>query len=173
MKPGKDIVDNHLTRAEVVTGTAVLICAQLAAASTASCVKALPIETPSVLRGLWRQTLTSFIFSVFTLMLYLRDRKKCSDLRKSAEESVVLDESTRLLSKPTSEGGEIKTDNGHTIDAQEAESFLGLGCFSAAHVALVSITVIGATLLNDTIVIALRYASSAAVMCLCNTSELN
>ena len=44
--------------------------------------------------------------------------------------------------------------------------------FSLEHVALVALAVIGATLQNDAIVIALHYASSAAVMCLCNTSEL-
>lgn len=42
---------------------------------------------------------------------------------------------------------------------------------SMERVALVAVAVLGTTLQNDAIVIALKYTNSAAVMCLCNTSE--
>lgn len=42
---------------------------------------------------------------------------------------------------------------------------------SMERVVLVAVAVLGTTLQNDAIVIALKYTSSAAVMCLCNTSE--
>jgi hypothetical protein len=42
---------------------------------------------------------------------------------------------------------------------------------SMERVTLVAVAVLGTTLQNDAIVIALKYTSSAAVMCLCNTSE--
>ena len=60
-----------LTRSDVIFGSAILIGAQLACASTASCVHALPKETPSVLRALWRQILTSLIFGSLALVLLL------------------------------------------------------------------------------------------------------
>lgn len=148
-----------------LTGVAVLICAQLAAASTASCVKALPDETPSVLRGLWRQTLTSFIFTVFSIVMWLRncidhDKEKQSKYaRQDDGQRVDSDKETSLLIHQPSSGDESETTNNDHR-------------FSAARLVLVTLTIIGATLLNDTIVIALRYASSAAVMCLCNTSEM-
>ncbi|KAL7554465.1 hypothetical protein ACHAWF_017911, partial [Thalassiosira exigua] len=65
---------------------------------------------------------------------------------------IVTDEETKLLPKASEE-----TDKSNS---------------SVTHVVLVILTVMGATLLNDTIVIALRYASSAAVMCLCNTTPI-
>ena len=155
MQPSKDNDDdqpNH-SKTEVLTGAVVLICAQLAAASTAACVKALPIETPSVLRGLWRQTLTSFIFTVFTMIMWLRSRRDAMESGVDADP----DEERHLMTKPS------------VSDEKQENPKNGL---TTARVVLVTLTVVGATLLNDTIIVALRYASSAAVMCLCNTSEL-
>mmetsp|Transcript_53984 Transcript_53984/g.114680 ORF Transcript_53984/g.114680 Transcript_53984/m.114680 type:complete len:461 (-) Transcript_53984:30-1412(-) len=154
MQPSEGNGSNHRNRSksEVLTGAAVLVCAQFAAASTASCVKALPIETPSMLRGLWRQTLTSFIFSVFTIVMWLlrirRDAKDESHMHSDPGEE------THLLQK---HGSREKTYDGLS---------------ATTRIVLVALTVVGATLLNDTIVVALRYASSAAVMCLCNTTPV-
>ena len=155
-----------LSRGDVLTGAAVLIGAQLAAASTASCVKALPPETPSVLRGLWRQTLTSLIFATLALMMWLNKQRRIGrELRRSTvhsegEDSVILDEGSALLIKVSSDENE----DGDDLDVVHMHRALPRG-------PLIVLTVLGATLLNDTIVIALKYASSAAVMCLCNTSE--
>ena len=136
---------------EVLTGAAILISAQLAAASTASCVKALPTETPSVLRGLWRQTLTSFIFSVPAAVMWFRSSRRRDAEKKGA---CLDDEERNLLPKANGNNGEENT-----------------SLSSYARFTLVSLSVLGATLLNDTIIIALGFASPAVVMCLCNTSE--
>ena len=139
----------ELSRTDVIIGAAILVGAQLACASTASCVHALPEETPSVLRGLWRQTLTSIIFGSFALILLFIN--KCC--KKRSEDS----EKEQLLSQPETKPG---------IGDEAAENL------PVAHFVLVALAVVGAALLNDTIVVALEYASSAAVMCLCNTTPI-
>ena len=138
---------------EVLTGAAILISAQLAAASTASCVKALPTETPSVLRGLWRQTLTSFFFTILAAVMWFRSSRRRDAEKKGA---CLDDEERNLLPKANGNNGEENTNNSLS---------------SYARVTLVALSVMGATLLNDTIIIALGFASPAVVMCLCNTSE--
>ena len=151
---------------------AILICAQIACASTASCVKALPAETPSVLRGLWRQTLTSVFFSILSVVHYLHNTRdgvaNNNDSifsRGGSDEMGNSDETTFL--RASSDGGKV-TFSDLPAAPEEGAKF---DWFSPKHVALVALTVVGATLQNDAIVIALHYASSAAVMCLCNTSE--
>ena len=148
----------QLTKSDVIFGAAILIGAQLACASTASCVHALPLETPSVLRGLWRQTLTSLIFGSLALVLLLVKRywQESSESADSDKE--------RLLTSPSdaqpAQKSDIREDDAPTPSSQ------------LAHIVLVTLAVVGAALLNDTIVIALEYASSAAVMCLCNTTPI-
>lgn len=142
-----------LTRSDVSFGSAILIGAQLACASTASCVHALPEETPSVLGALWRQILTSLIFGSLALVLLLmkthRQESTCSE---NAEKEQLLSSlpDAQPVRKP---------------DAPTPSSLM-------THIVLVALAVVGAALLNDTIVIALKYASSAAVMCLCNTTSI-
>jgi hypothetical protein len=160
---------------------AILICAQIACASTASCVKALPAETPSALRGLWRQTLTSVMFSVLSVLLYC-SRSKRGDaaanvnidptfVRVGRNDMGDSDEDATLLS--TSRGGKVNFGGEIVSSSEDERGGAEFDWFSAEHVALVGLAVIGATLQNDAIVLALHYASSAAVMCLCNTSEFN
>jgi len=122
-----------------------LLCVRLSAASTASCVEALPHETPSILRGLWRQVLTSIFFSILTLAITFHGRFDTDD----KEGTAAADEETSNL---LAEEGTTNT-------------------VSKERIGLVAIAVLGSTLLNDAIIFALQYASSAAVMCLCNTSE--
>jgi hypothetical protein len=160
---------------------AILICAQIACASTASCVKALPAETPSALRGLWRQTLTSALFSVLSVVLHcprskrghaaVDDDNDSSFVRVGRDEIGDSVEDATLLSRPR--GDKITFGEGIAASPEEEKEGAGFDWFSVEHVALVALAVIGATLQNDAIVIALHYASSAAVMCLCNTSELH
>ena len=145
----------QLTRSEVLTGGCILIIAQLSASSTASCVEALPHETPPALRGLWRQTLTSFFFAVITLALASHGRCISDDKENP---NAVSDEETNLLPKK-------KTVRIVDEDIEDKSKIY------KQRVGLVAIAVLGSTLLNDAIIIALQYASSAAVMCLCNTSE--
>ena len=146
----------QLTRSEVISGGCILIIAQLSASSTASCVKALPHETPPILRGLWRQTLTSFFFAVITLALAFYGR--CIGDDKQITNAGFSDEETNLLPKKnTVPIGEEGTEDKSKIYKQR--------------VGLVAIAVLGSTLLNDAIIIALQYACSATVICLCNTSR--
>ena len=79
------------------------------------------------------------------------------------------DETAFLLRAP-SDGGKVTFSDLPVPRSPEEGAKFDLS--SPKHVALVALTVVGATLQNDAIVIALHYASSAAVMCLCNTSEL-
>ena len=168
-KSNENKTNNHLSRADVIKGTVILICAQLSAASTASCVKALPSDTPSFLRGLWRQALTSFIFTIFTVMLYLFQRKDCNyneyETKSGDDSNCVVDERTYLVSKKEGVTSIQEEDDEKEKDKQ----FIWT---SPKHLVLVGLTVVGATLLNDSIVVALRYTSSAAVMCLCNTTPI-
>ena len=162
-----------------ITGAIILICAQLAAASTAACCKSLPDETPMVLRGLWRQTLTSCIFAIISLILYLRNNSGGTGT-KSNEDDDSLDEETYLMSsKKSNEKGigdtlqSILEDYGYDNDEGDVvDDRTPFNWLSPTHIGLVLLAVIGATLLNDTIVVALRFASSAAVMCLCNTTPI-
>ena len=146
----------QLTKSEVIVGGCILIGAQLAASSTASCVEALPHETPSILRGLWRQVLTSFFFSIIILSMTLH--KRFNDKNKDAATD---DEKGHLVPKKTIQ---FDDDEENTISKEESH-------FSTQRVLLIATAVLGSTLLNDAIIFALQYASSAAVMCLCNTSE--
>ena len=182
MQPSKGSKDNtNLSKGDVITGGTILICAQLAAASTAACCKSLPDETPMVLRGLWRQTLTSCIFAIISLILYLRNNSGGTGT-KSNEDDDSLDEETYLMSSKKSEeqgiGGTLQSileDYGYDNEVEGDTIVDGSTLFnwlSPTHIGLVSLAVIGATLLNDTIVVALRFASSAAVMCLCNTTPI-
>jgi len=141
--------NQKLSNQDIIIGGCILICAQISAASTASCVKALPEETPNILRGLWRQTLTSVIFSILTISVVVRNRCSSGSEETNDDDS----EKDNLLSKPLEED-----DDQFTI--------------SKERLVLVLTAVLGSTLLNDTIVIALEYASSAAVMCLCNTTPI-
>lgn len=122
---------------------------RLSAASTASCVEALPKGTPSIVRGLWRQVLTSIFFSVLTFALFLHGRlfNNEASTTNNEKESLISNEGT------VEEEGRISKR------------------LSKRKIALVAVAVFGNTLLNDAIIIALQYASSAAVMCLCNTSK--
>ena len=168
-KSNENKTNNHLSRADVIKGTVILICAQLSAASTASCVKALPSDTPSFLRGLWRQALTSFIFTIFTVMLYLFQRKDCNyneyETKSGDDSNCVVDERTYLVSKKEGVTSIQEEDD----EKEKDKHFIWT---SPKHLVLVGLTVVGATLLNDSIVVALRYTSSAAVMCLCNTTPI-
>ena len=146
----------ELTKSEVIVGACILIGAQLAASSTASCVKALPYETPSVLRGLWRQVLTSFFFSIIVLSMTLHKKINIEN-----KEAATDDEKGHLVPKKT-----IQFDDDEENNIFKAESH-----FSTQRVLLIATAVLGSTLQNDAIIFALQYASSAAVMCLCNTSE--
>ena len=181
MQPSKGLNDKtNLSKGDVITGLFILICAQLAAASTAACCKSLPDETPMVLRGLWRQTLTSCIFATLTLILYLRNHSGGTGM-KCNEDDDSLDEKTYLMSSKKSDelgiGDTLQSiledygygdnDDGDIVDDSTLFNWL-----SPTHIGLVVLAVIGATLLNDTIVVALRFASSAAVMCLCNTTPI-
>ena len=187
MQPSKGSNNNTtLSKGDVIiTGSFILICAQLAAASTAACCKSLPDETPMVLRGLWRQTLTSCIFAIISLILYLRNNSGGTDT-KSNEDDDSLDEKTYLMSSKKSDelgigdtlsntlqsiledyGYDDEVEGGVSVDDRTPFNWL-----SPAHIGLVVLAVVGATLLNDTIVVALRFASSAAVMCLCNTTPI-
>ena len=185
MQPSKGLIDNaNLSKGDVITGTIILICAQLAAASTAACCKSLPDETPMVLRGLWRQTLTSCIFAIISLILYLRNNSGGTDTKCNEDDS--LDEKTYLMSSKKSDelgigdtlsntlqsiledyGYDDEVEGGVSVDDRTFFNWL-----SPTHIGLVLLAVVGATLLNDTIVVALRFASSAAVMCLCNTTPI-
>lgn len=86
--------EKQLSNSDVIIGACILVGAQLAASSTASCVEALPHETPSILRGLWRQVLTSFFFSIITLTLTLRFNNENENNRVSS-----CDEEANLLPK--------------------------------------------------------------------------
>jgi len=181
MQPSKGSNNNTTLSKGDLTGGLILICAQLAAASTAACCKSLPDETPMVLRGLWRQTLTSCIFATLTLILYIRDSfGNDSGGTKSNEDADSLDEKTYLKSSKKSDelgiGDTLQSiledygcDDNDEGDIDDRTFFNWL---SPTHIGLVVLAVIGATLLNDTIVVALRFASSAAVMCLCNTTPI-
>ena len=179
MQPSKGLNDKTNLSKGDVTGVFILICAQLAAASTAACCKSLPDETPMVLRGLWRQTLTSCIFAIISLILYLRNNSGGTGT-KCNEDADSLDEKTYLMSSKKSELGIGDTlqsiledycyDNGE--GDTEVDDRTPFNWLSPIHIGLVLLAVIGATLLNDTIVVALRFASSAAVMCLCNTTPI-
>jgi len=180
MQPIKGSNNNTtLSKGDVITGISILICAQLAAASTAACCKSLPDETPMVLRGLWRQTLTSCIFAIISLILYLRNSSGGTGT-KSNEDDDSLDEKTYLMSSKKSDelgiGDTLQSiledygcDDNDEGDIDDRTFFNWL---SPTHIGLVVLAIIGATLLNDTIVVALRFASSAAVMCLCNTTPI-
>ena len=148
----------ELTKSEVIVGACILIGAQLAASSTASCVEALPHETPSILRGLWRQVLTSFFFSIIILSMTLH--KRFNDKNK---DTATDDEKGHLVPKKTIQ---FDDDEENNVSKDKDESH-----FSTQRVLLIATAVLGSTLLNDAIIFALQYASSAAVMCLCNTSE--
>ena len=71
-------------------GVAILICAQLSCASTSSWVHSLPAETPSLLKGLWRQTFTSLIFLPISLYAS-HNRKSKPDKLKAIEETSALE----------------------------------------------------------------------------------
>ena len=184
MQPSKGLNDKtDLSKGDIITGTTILICAQLAAASTAACCKSLPDETPMVLRGLWRQTLTSCIFAIISLILYLRDSfgNESGGTDTKCNEDDILDEETYLMSsKKSGEQGigdtlqSILEDYGYDdeIEGDVVDDRTPFNWLSPTHIGLVLLAVIGATLLNDTIVVALRFASSAAVMCLCNTTPI-
>ncbi len=119
-------------------------------------MEALPQETPSILRGLWRQVLTSIFFSILTLAITLHERLK-KDEKEAAAAAASDDEKNNLLPN------EGTTNTVHIV--------VGQSRLSKQRIGLVVIAVLGSTLLNDAIIFALQYASSAAVMCLCNTSE--
>ncbi len=176
MQPSKGL--NDKTNLSKGTGVFILICAQLAAASTAACCKSLPDVTPMVLRGLWRQTLTSCIFAIISLIFYLRNNSGGTGT-KSNEDDDSLDEKTYIMSsKKSNEQGigdtlqSILEDYGYDNDEGDLGDDRTPFNLSPTHIGLVLLAVIGATLLNDTIVVALRFASSAAVMCLCNTTPI-
>ena len=156
------MMEKQLSKSDFIIGACILVGAQLAASSTASCVKALPHETPSILRGLWRQVLTSFFFSVITLTLPLRG--KFNNENKGVTRD---DEKVILLSKESTNNKTIPYAEDEDNNASKGESHI----ISKERVVLVAVAVLGSTLLNDAIIFALQYASSAAVMCLCNTSE--
>ena len=165
-----------MSKVDVCIGAIILVLAQIAAASTASCVHALPSVTPSVLRGLWRQTLTSIIFSVLTLILFVcrnvgMDHKNaCNDV----DEDTYDGEIGKVEQEDSSDRRSMKTSIGNDATSIVKSSTADNDDYTsaAARFVLVVIAVVGATLLNDTIVIALEYASSAAVMCLCNTTPI-
>jgi hypothetical protein len=89
--------------------------------------------------------LTSIFFSILTLAITFHGRFDTDD----KEGTAAADEETSNL---LAEEGTTNT-------------------VSKERIGLVAIAVLGSTLLNDAIIFALQYASSAAVMCLCNTSE--
>lgn len=156
----------QLSKSDVVIGGCILVGAQLAASSTASCVKALPHETPSILRGLWRQVLTSFFFFIITLTLTLRGKFNNDNESKGVSKC---EEEDNLL--PKEEEGTINNIHYGEDEDEENNASKDESHISKERVVLVVVAVLGSTLLNDAIVFALKYASSAAVMCLCNTSE--
>eukprot|EP00986_Skeletonema_menzelii_P011142 scaffold5669_cov144-Skeletonema_menzelii.AAC.5 len=130
----------QLSKSDAIVGACILVGAQLAASSTASCVEALPHETPSILRGLWRQVLTSFFFSIVTLTLMgsemMRGTTFCTQ-RDRSQVQIVEDEENKMSPK----------DESHITSTQR--------------VFLVATAVLRSTLLNDVIIIfALQYASS-------------
>ena len=183
MQPSKGLNDKTNISNNVIKGGLILICAQLAAASTAACCKSLPDETPMVLRGLWRQTLTSCIFAIISLILYLCDsfgNESGGTDTKCNEDDDILDEETYLMSSNKSDekgiGDTLQSileDYGYDDEIEgDIDDRTPFNWLSPTHIGLVLLAVIGATLLNDTIVVALRFASSAAVMCLCNTTPI-
>jgi len=156
MQPSKGSNDNTSLSKGDIAGAIILICAQLAAASTAACCKSLPDETPMVLRGLWRQTLTSCIFAIISLILYLRNNSGCTGT-KSNEDDDSLDEKTYLMSSKKSDelgiGDTLQSiledygydnDEGDIVDDRTFFNWL-----SPTHIGLVLLAVVGATLLND------------------------
>lgn len=151
-------ISNH----DVIVGGCILIFAQLSCASTASCVEGLPDETPYIVRGLWRQALTSFFFSVlnslkFLLTVYHETASDDDEKRK------------RILNNNNDNNidnnidDDVKDENRKRDDTKKK--------YHQRRVGLIIIAVLGSTLLNDCIVFALQYANSASVMCLCNTSK--
>jgi hypothetical protein len=145
-----DVTDKKADRKiETLTYYAILlVAAQMSCAATASCVHALPKETPSILRGLWRQTLTMFIFFPLSMAVIYRKRKSI-DAGNNEREPLV---NRNVGDDPTED---IATSSAFT----DRLPFIAMAVF-------------GATLLNNTMVVALQYASSAAVMCLVNTTPM-
>ena len=113
----------ELSKIDVIIGAAILVGAQLACASTASCVHALPEETPSVLRGLWRQTLTSIIFGSLALILLFMN-KCCQKTSEASEKEQLLSQT-----KPDTEDEAAK----HSSSP-------------VAHFVLVALAIVGAAL---------------------------
>ena len=85
--------------------------------------------------------------------------KRFNDKNKDAATD---DEKGHLVPKKTIQFDDDEENN----ISKDDESHL-----STQRVLLIATAVLGSTLLNDAIIFALQYASSAAVMCLCNTSE--
>jgi drug/metabolite transporter (DMT)-like permease len=149
LEENNNVTDKKADRKiEALTYAVLLVAAQMSCAATASCVHALPKETPSVLRGLWRQTLTMFIFFPLSLVVVYRKRKS-TDAGNNEHEPLV---NRNVGDEPTED---IATSSSFT----DRLPFIAMAIF-------------GATLLNDTMVVALQYASSAAVMCLVNTTPM-
>ena len=158
-----------MSKSDIVIGSIILVSAQLAAASTASCVHALPDETPSVLRGLWRQTLSSIMFAIIFSLLILCKRRKTTE----GDDEQVENEYTNLNSLQLDDDSLSSNDEDDDTDDSATTSSTDTDLGSSVTIfRLVISAVVGAALLNNSIVIALQYASSAAVMCLCNTTPI-
>lgn len=108
-------------------------------------MKALPTETPSLLRALWRQTLTSILFGTFSAAVIARARlsSKNDDGEERQERSQMLkNQQTSIESRLA-------------VLAEDETS-------GARQILLVSLAIVGTALQNDCIVVALRFASSSA-----------
>lgn len=153
---------------ETLKGAVILILAQVSCASTATCVHALPEETPSVLRGLWRQTLTSLIFTPLAVGVYLTQRNMIPERLPPSHQDP--DEESALLAFEQKYGDgkpeELKT----TCSVESRDKNENASTWDTIIYVLTGVC--GATLLNDAMVIALKYASSAAVLCLVNTTPI-
>ena len=92
--------DKFSTKSNILIGSLVLVCVQLATPWTVSCANALPIETPSILQGPWGQGLISLVlFVVFNTVLNL----PCGEFaghKRNADENGDTDKMDRTNNEP-------------------------------------------------------------------------